>query len=162
MKGQFFLAGAFALAIIFFVGISAQISPEGIVFPKTTSVTTLFDNLRDEYPRAANLGLNESKPIQTLTNFTDFVEGKTKEKGVEFSLLFILTQNVSDDLNVTVGNFMGYPINIGLNVSGNSQTLQISDGGTGSKIFTNPPKSGAEPFCSTKSVQICRNTTFLC
>ncbi len=140
-KGQFFLVGAFSLAILFFVGISSQISPEGIVFPEIRAVSSLFDNVRNEYPRAANLGLNESEPVGRLTNFTNFVESKTKERGIEFSLLFVLTQNVSDNLNVTVGNFLGYPIDIELNVSGAVENLQVSDGGTDSNLFSNPPET---------------------
>lgn len=141
MKAQFFLVSAFSLAILFFIGISSYISPESIIFPEMGSANNLFDNVRSEYPRAANLGLNESDPVGKLANFTYFVEKITKEKGVEFSLLFILTQNVSDDLNVTVGNFLGYPVDIEVNVSGDLQTLQVSDNETSSKMFSNPPES---------------------
>ncbi|NIP40475.1 MAG: hypothetical protein GTN39_03065 [Candidatus Aenigmarchaeota archaeon] len=141
MKGQFFLASAFALAILFFIGISSQITPGSVVTAETTSLELLSDNVKSEYPKVANLGLNESDPVRILMNFTEFVERKTRERGAEFSFLFVLTQNVSDDLNVTVGNYIGYTVNIELNVSGDSETLSVPDMGTDSELFSNPPES---------------------
>lgn len=141
MKGQFFLAVAFSLAVVFFVGISSQISPESISFPRMSSLNHLFDNIENEYPRVANLGLNESSPVKTLTNFTEFAKNKTRERRGVFSLIFVLTQNVSDDVNVTVGNYLGYPINASLNVSGVSENLSVSDSGTNSTLFSDPPES---------------------
>jgi hypothetical protein len=141
MKGQFFLATVFALAIIFFVGISSMISPEGLSLRETSSIDLLFDNVRDEYPRAANLGLNESDPVGVLSNFTGFVEGKTKERGAKLSLMFVLTRNESNNLNVTVGNYLGYGTDVVLNVSGDVESIYVSDSGTNSEIFTNPPES---------------------
>ncbi len=139
-KGQFFLLGAFILAVLFFVGISSQISPESISFPKTSPLETLFDNVKDEYARALNLGLNESRPIEVLTNFTEFVEERLRERGGELSLLFILTENVSDDVNVTVGNYLGYTINVTLNVSDVTKTLHVPDRGVSYAMFSDPPE----------------------
>ena len=141
MKGQFFLATVFAFAIIFFVGISSQISPEGVSLHETSSLDLLFDNVGKEYPRAANLGLNESDPVGVLSNFTEFVEGKIRERGADFSLMFVLTRNESSDLNVTVGNYLGYGTDVVLNVSGDVETIYVSDWGTNSKLFPNPPES---------------------
>jgi hypothetical protein len=141
MKGQFFLATVFALAIIFFAGISSMISPEGVSFRETTSLALLFDNVKEEYPRAANLGLNESDPVRILMNFTEFVEGKVRERGADFSLMFVLTRNESNNLNVTVGNYLGYGMDVILNVSGDVESIYVPDRGTNSEIFTNPPES---------------------
>jgi len=140
-KGQFFLASTFALAVLFYAGISFQISPGGISFTEISSLESLFDNVRDEYPKVANLGLNESYPIEILTNFTEFVESKTRERGGELSLVLFLTQNVSDDLNVTIVNYLGYPITADLNVSGDSEILYVPDRGNNSKLFPDPPET---------------------
>ena len=140
-KGQFFLLGAFILAVLFFVGISTRISPGSISFPKINPLETLFDNVEDEYARALNLGLNESRPVEVLTNFTEFVEEKLAERGGELSLLFILTENVTDDVNVTVGNYLGYPVSIALNVSGVTKTIDVPDRETGYAMFSDPPET---------------------
>jgi|GEM_PF-1535980 len=141
MKGQFFLAAVFALAIVFFAGIASQISPEGTSSAETSSLDILFDNVMSEYPRAANLGLNVSDPVGVLADFTGFVEGKTNERGAILSLMFVLTENVSGDLNVTVGNYLGYGTDVVLNVSGDTESIYVPDSGTGSKLFTDPPES---------------------
>lgn len=140
-KGQFFLATAFALAILFYMGLSSQISPAGVSEPGTGSINYLFENVRDEYPRVVNLGLNESDVVGILTNFTEFAGGKTRERGGEFSLFFVLTRNASNDVNVTVGNYLGYPVNVDLNVSGDSEVLYVPDSGTNSELFSSPPES---------------------
>jgi hypothetical protein len=140
-KGQFFLATAFALAILFYIGLSSQLSPEGVSAPETGSINSLFDNVRNEYPRVANLGLDGSDVVGILKNFTEFAEEKTGERGGEFSLLLVLTRNVSDDVNVTVINYMGYEANLGLNVSGDSKEIYVPDGGVSYELFTDPPES---------------------
>ncbi len=141
MKGQFFLAATFTLAIVFFIGLSSQISPANISVPRTASITYLMDNVKSEYPRAANLGLNESKIIETLASFTEFVKEEAKGRGVSFSAIFVLTENVSNNLNVTVGNFLGYATNVSLNVSGEAKNLYIVDAGANSTIFSSPPEA---------------------
>jgi hypothetical protein len=46
---------------------------------------------------------------------------------------------VSDNLNVTVLNFMGSDENVTLNVSGDVDTVYVQQGSLNSSLFTSPP-----------------------
>ena len=60
-------------------------------------------------------------------------------RGLDLNVFWIVTQNVSDNLNVTVGNFLGYDIHVTLNVSGSIKELDVENGKTNSEFFTSPP-----------------------
>lgn len=138
-KGQFFLVGAFFLILIFYMGISVFLSPSYGGMSVGEDLENLFDNIENEYPRALNFGLNESSPVQTLVNFTDFAVNITKGRGSELRTLWLVTENVSDDLKITVGNFLGYPATVSLNVSGDVKEVNVDNGETSPSLFTSPP-----------------------
>ena len=138
-KGQFFLLGALFFMLMFYLAVSAHISRPFAGSMLKEDVRNLFENVKDEFPRALNFGLNSSKPVSTLINFTNFVMNHTKSRDADFAALWILTQNVSSDLNVTVGNFLGYSTTIMLNVSGNEKEIYVENGKINSTIFLSPP-----------------------
>lgn len=139
MKGQFFLVGALLMILLFYVGISVYLSPPYSVTSPGEGMHELFENIRGEYPRVANFGLNESCPAGRLSNFTLWVGDIAASRGFGFSAMWILTENASDDLNVTAGNFMGYATNLTLNVSGDVDVIELQDGDTDSLVFSSPP-----------------------
>lgn len=139
MKGQFFLVGAFLLILLFYMGISAYLSPSFAGVLAGEGISNLFDNIENEYPRAFNFGLDASEPVETLVDFTDFAMSMTSGRGYDLGVLWLVTENVSDDLNVTIGNFLGYPTDVNLNVSGETGAIHVSDGNTNSLLFTSPP-----------------------
>jgi hypothetical protein len=137
-KGEFFLLAAFAFIIAFYIGISSYISP-GFSGIESSGIIYLQKNIEDEYPKVLNLGLNESKPITNLVNFTLFVQNVTKSRGMDLSVFWLVSRNVGDDLNVTLGNFLGDPINVAVNISGDIKALNISDKSIRSFLFSSPP-----------------------
>ncbi len=138
MKGQFFLIGAFLLIMMFYVGISLYFSPSHSV-QGGHQISDLSENILAEYPRAFNFGMNSSSPSQVLANFTGLAVNLTGQRNAELKVLWIITQNVSDDLNVTAGNFLGYPAEITLNVSGEVKNLYVGSGAVNSTLFASPP-----------------------
>lgn len=136
MKGQFFILGAILIIGLFFIGL-----PMRTVIIKTPSedLTYLSDNIQNEMHIALNLGLNESNAIGDLVNFTRFVDSKMFEHFVNFSCLWVVTENVLDDLNATVGNFLGYDTIVKLTISSYTKDLSVSDNATNSFTFLNVP-----------------------
>jgi hypothetical protein len=137
MKGQFFLVSAFFLVLIFYMGAAVYLQPSHS--KSGSEIPDLFDNIRSEYPHAFNLGLNESRPSEILSDFTQLSINVSKSRGADLAALWITTVNQSSDLNVTVGNFLGYDTNVTLNVSGSMKTLQVNTGNVESHLFSSPP-----------------------
>lgn len=138
LKGQFFLIGGFLVLLLFYMGISAFFAPAYSQKGIKGEMANFFSNVRDEYPAALNLGLNSSGGAQALVNFTGIVVNASKGRGASLAALWILTQNSSDNLNVTIGNYMGAALNVTLNVSDAMSTLEIGDGETASVVFASP------------------------
>lgn len=138
MKGQFFLIGAFIIIILLYTGITAYISPEGFSGGAPHEITFLLGNLLNEYPRALNYGENQSSGIESLVNFTLFARNVTKERNMDLYSLWIVTENVSDDLNVTVGNFQGDTLDVVIRVDSEENRLTVQNGGLNWTTFTGP------------------------
>jgi hypothetical protein len=139
MKGQFFLVGALLFILMFYLGFSLFLSPSHTSPVMGNGISDLFDNIENEYPRALNFGLNVSKPVDTLANFTDFAINITEGRGSHLRAFWLVTENVSDDLNITAGNFLGFSIDVTLNVSGVTKVMYVDNGNTNSSLFTSPP-----------------------
>lgn len=139
MKGQFFLIGAFLFLMLFYLGISAYMAPSYSHSAIKGETENLFANIRDEYPVALNLGLNSTGGAAALFDFSLVAINATRSRSASLKALWILTENASDDLNVTVGNFMGTAINVTLNVSGSMSDLEIADRSAESVLFGSPP-----------------------
>ncbi len=138
MKGQFFLLGTFLFITMFYTGISVFISPSQTSVSAIDDLEDLFENIENEYPRVLNFGLNDSSHVSKLVNFTDFAINLTKGRGSSLHAIWLVTENVSDDLNITVGNFLGYSATVTLNVSGDVEEVYVDNGETGSLLFTSP------------------------
>lgn len=140
-KGQFFLIGAFFMIIVFYTGISAFISPSFMEPSMGETTGKIFENIKNEYPRAFNLGMDGSDAAGTLVGFTGFVRNVSRARNSQLAVLWVVTQNVSDDLNVTLGNFLGYAGEFVVNVSGDAKTIHVGDGETNSTLFASPPST---------------------
>jgi hypothetical protein len=135
LKGQFFLLGAILIVgLIFWV----LPKPDVLVESHTEDITYLFKNIQNELPRALNLGINESRPIDHLKNFTLYIDSKMSEHLINFTCLWIVTEGDSalSELNITVGNFLGYTTTIILNLSGAVKNLVVFPDSTNSTIFS--------------------------
>ena len=138
MKGQFFLVGAFLLIVMFYIGISVYITPSFAKPSLKESTENLFDNIKNEYPRALNLGLSGSH-VQAMEDFTNFAANLTRKMNADLRVLWVITENVSDNLNVTVGNFFGSDHYVTINVSGEVKVMHVPDSGINSTLFTSTP-----------------------
>ncbi|MEE9323206.1 MAG: hypothetical protein V3U72_01550, partial [Candidatus Aenigmarchaeota archaeon] len=134
-KGQFFLTGSFFFILVFYIGIASYLSPPYVNPPAGESIEDLFENIKNEYPRVLNFGLNVSKPVNTLINFTDFAMNITKERKFELHALWLVTESVSNNLNITVGNFLGDSTTVTLNVSGDTKEIYVDNEDTNSSLF---------------------------
>ncbi len=141
-KGQYFLLSSFFLILLFYAGIAIYFSPSSMT-SASGDLPHLFENIESEYPRAFNFGMKASSPAATLANFTGLAKNLTTGRGAAFRALWMVTENASDDLNVTVGNWLGSAITITLNVSGDVKVISVSDGSTNSTLFTSPPSEFA-------------------
>jgi hypothetical protein len=139
VKGQFFLLAAFFFLLVFYLGISVYLSPSFASPAIRDETSGLFENIENEYPRVANLGLGSSNPVAALADFSGIAVNAAEAHGASLEVLWIFMQNASDDLNVTVGNFLGSALNVTLNVSGEVKEILVSEGQTNSTLFTSPP-----------------------
>jgi hypothetical protein len=138
MKGQFFILGAILICSLFFMGLP-RFAP--IIKQPSGDIAYLSSNLQSELPHALNLGLNESDPIDRLTNFTHFLETKLQERNINYTSMWLIIQNQSStDLNVTGGNFLGEDVSISINVTDGSGStvngLILLNGSTNSTTFS--------------------------
>ncbi len=136
MKGQYYLLGAIILTMLFFTGLYL-VKTESMFTTsyKSDDMKFLFYDIQSEYPRAFNFGINESDITGKLRNFTEFTNNMLTGSLINFTSLWIYTINISDNLNVTVGNHLGYDTIVQLNISGSVQNLSVMDGGINSTIF---------------------------
>jgi hypothetical protein len=134
LRGQFFLWGAFLICLLFFLGF---IGMKGtFVTTETQDMEFFFGNIEKELPKALNLGLNGSGAVNTLVNFSRFLESSMGERYIDMKLLWLFTEASGTDVNITVGNFLGADETIGLNLSGSFKNLTVPYNSTNSTVFS--------------------------
>ena len=140
MKGQFFLIVALSLTLLYFVGMVPYLSPPSITEGDySKNLLQIFTNIYDEYPRVLNFGINESAATGHLSNFTLFAKTFVKDKGLSLEAFWLVAENSSDDVNVTVGNYLGRPQNVTLNISSETHYVYLENNSTGYVVFSSPP-----------------------
>lgn len=138
MRGQFYLIAGLAFILLFFVFIPRQTV---VVESPASDLPYLAANLQRELPHALVLGENQSSGVPVLVNFTRFAQRVLEERAVEFRPVWVVAQNASGDLNVTVGNFLGANETVTVNVSGSAVGVQVASNGTNSTVFSAPPEA---------------------
>ncbi len=136
-KGQFFLLATVLLCVLFFVGLHFSY-PSTKVITQTFSddMNYLYENMKKEFPKTLNFGLNDSNSIEYLTNFSIFTKRIMNEHYTNLSLLWLITENSSSsDLNITAGNFLDHPTVVILNISGDVKNISVDVNSTNSTIF---------------------------
>jgi hypothetical protein len=143
MSGQFFILGAFILMIMFWTGISTYLSAPLFSSSGPQEINYLIKNMVNEYPKAFNSGLNQvpEAGVGALVNFTFFCKNASAERSMDFYAIWIVTGNVSNDLNVTMGNFLGDPVSVTFDLSGETKTIFVGNGSVNSTLFTNPAET---------------------
>lgn len=134
-KGQFFILGAIMLIILFFIGIP-------FLQPSLTSpirdLPLLSKNIRLEFPVAFNLGLNESDERAVMKNFSLFLNTNLADRLIDFSTLWLYAKNSSENVNFTIGNFLGKNITVNLTISPIEKEIFVQNNGTNSTLFSSP------------------------
>lgn len=136
------MVGAILLCALFYIGMPP---PESVTMAFTGDLPYLHENIREEFPRAFNLGLNQSRSFAFLLNFTRFMYEKMDERNINFTCMWLAAEHedpdrpLTSDLNVSIGNFLGLETSFSVNITvGGSETVQsvvIADNSTGSLTF---------------------------
>ena len=118
MKGQFFVLGAILLASLFFVGL-----PITGYMTKTVSdnLNQFSDNIEAEFPKAMNLAIDAGN-IERLGEFSTFIDYQLSQRNTQFRNLWLSTEGIGNDVNITMGNYLDQDITIILNIS---DTIQM-------------------------------------
>lgn len=141
-KGQFFIVGAILLCTLFYLGMPPS---ETITRIFSSDLEYLHENIGDEFAMALNFGLNQSTSFQDLLNFTRFVYDRMKERRINFTCMWAITEYVSPDapltsqVNISVGNFLGldttFTVNVSVGASETTASLFVADNSTNSTTF---------------------------
>jgi hypothetical protein len=138
-KGQFFISGAIALAILLYMGMPAMMSP-GAGY--TSDLEQMSDNLAREIPEATNLILLDGDSPFRMGEFSEFVRQRTSDRYMDFAMIWVITvPDESDPGTITayVGNWMGFSVDLDIAVNGDSKTMNIGDQETRSVSFSGVP-----------------------
>ncbi|MFH1445289.1 MAG: hypothetical protein ABIF08_02295 [Nanoarchaeota archaeon] len=137
MKGQFFLLGAFIIITMFYIGLQFG---KPFIYPETGDLGYIHENIETELSYALNLGINESRPIEVLSNFTRYLDESLYF--LNFSTLWVVTDNVDFDqnlatytLNVSIGNFLDYNVTVNVTANETSQDINVTFNETKSAEF---------------------------
>ena len=125
-----------AFVLLFFTMVPHR---QPLVTTPSSDLGYLARNMQKELPQALTLGLNESAGVTTLVNFTRFSARVMAERAINFTPVWVVTSNLSQDMNVTVGNFLGANETVSVNVSGTTASIMVADNSTNSSTFTAPP-----------------------
>lgn len=132
MKGQFFIIGALFVCVLLYFGIGPTMDVSGT---GSDDMNRLARNLQKEFPHALNIGINGSAPIQTLRNFTLFSISSLEEGRIDLTCHWLVFRYAGDQVNVSVGNFLGSPEVFYVNVSGTAKGIYAGDGMVNSSLF---------------------------
>jgi hypothetical protein len=133
LKGQFFLWGALLIVIALFVGSTSF--TQRVVVTEADDMSFYSENIRKEIPKAFNLGLNRSDAIDTMSDFSRFLDTMLADKFIEYSSLWLVSEKNGTGLNITVGNFMDKDVTMVLNISSVSKNLFIPSNSTNWTTF---------------------------
>jgi len=136
-KGQFFILGAILICSLFFIGLP-RFTP--LIKQPSSDLPYISSNLQSELPNALNIGLNGSAMLDTMTNFSHFLETKLRGRKINYTSLWLVMHNQSSGVNVTGGNFLGEEITISINITDGSgstvESLIIPKGTNNSTLFS--------------------------
>ena len=147
MKGQFFIVGALFICILLFF----SVSPATMLTGYSADLEFCADNAAREMPHALNMGINSSKPVQTLENFTLFMQENLAGRLITLKTAWFVFYQSGSSVNVTAGNFLGYNSSFMLNISGTEKTLYVTSNQLNSTVF---PVTGKTYDVSLDSVDI--------
>ena len=81
-KAQFFIVGAILICSLLFLSIPLS---QPLISQPSGDITYISTNMRRELPHALNLGLNDSSELDTMVNFTHFIEAVMLERRINYT-----------------------------------------------------------------------------
>ena len=90
MKGQFFIAAAVMICMLFFLGM--PLAGTDIRASAEKDMRYLAENLKTELPHALNLGLKENLSTACLVSFTRFADSVLSGKRVDFRGFWVVSK----------------------------------------------------------------------
>ncbi len=139
LKGQFFMAGALMLCVLFFLGMPmAMVSSTS----NTMDMTRLSENMEGELSRAVNLAMLEDGNPARMGEFIEFVRNRTTERYLDMEILAVAAvpdPGSPGDVDVHAGNWLGRPVTISVEVDGNSLDIDLDDEEIAVRSFSGVP-----------------------
>ena len=135
MKAQFFILGALLLATLFFAGLPIT---GHLVRTVSDDMEQFSENLEMEFPHAMNLA-NDLGDIERLGDFSAFADSQITQRNAEFRNLWVVTEPIGSNVNVTVGNYLDEDMTVVLNISNNIQMLLIPANAEDSVMYFGVP-----------------------
>lgn len=121
-KGQIFLIiSVLILLALILLKMQTSSTPENLRFYTSLELKDTYENLQNEYEKAAEISLFQKKTPQNLeqnlNNFSSYAINKLGQKNYTLKTLYTFAF-ANSSLNITVGNFLGETIrSISLNIS---------------------------------------------
>ncbi len=137
MKGQYFLLGAMILCSLMFLALPLS----GIGHTKTDDFSDISLNIRREFPRSVNLGLEKGNPEENAYDFAAFIRDSLRGRAVSVRMFWVISKPVpgSGALNVSVANFLGEEGDFSVEISGDRRSFHLSDGEMSYTVFAMAP-----------------------
>ncbi|MBU0952990.1 MAG: hypothetical protein KKA90_01035 [Nanoarchaeota archaeon] len=152
MKGQFYVLGALVLIVILFAGIPLE---RPVLVQQSKDLDYLLTNIKQEFPRAVNLGRNQSTALSVLEHFTSFTTSRLAEKAITFNTFWMLVQNTSgSDVTIDIGNYLGTPLSVVLTFPSETQIIVVPANTTNETTYT----VSSDPYNLTINFTIANKT----
>ena len=133
-KGQFFLLGAFLIAVLFFVALPR---PASISFEGTDDMRHFALNLQKEMPNAFNLGIRQGDYLSVMNNFTWFAARVLNDRDISFTTMMGFGNNISTtDFNVKVWKYYGSNLTVNITIGSSLFQLFVAYNQSNSTTFT--------------------------
>ncbi|MBI2675819.1 MAG: hypothetical protein HYX24_05140 [Candidatus Aenigmarchaeota archaeon] len=134
MKGQMYMIAAFALILLFSIGI-AGLKPS--VLDNSSPLDSFLENAASEFPRAYNL----EKDASDIHNFTEYLKSAASEKNINLKGIWLVSIHRKSGIVLNAGNLLGSREAIAINIGSRNATIELDEGGMGSAEFDNVGES---------------------
>ena len=127
LKGQFFIAGALSLCVIFFLGLPALVI---VSSTDTSDLVTLSDNLEKELPHSMNIAVRDSGNPADIGAFLDFIRTGTDDRLLDMEILWVVVvpdESNPGDIDVHAGNWLGRQESVTTSIDSQDASLELDD-----------------------------------
>lgn len=135
-KGQFYIIGSLIIILLMF---HARYSGMVSIEKPIDASQNLFSNVKSEYFNALDSSYASKQASgsmeDNITSFLGFLNNVSISHGQRFESLAVAFVPKGLNYNVSVWNFEGESVNVGVSLGGISQTLSLADKASGRLVF---------------------------